>query len=178
MRPLKGTRSPALEFPDPDLLYSLVDLYFTYTNPFFPLLHRPTFEKFMSDDPYHQNVEFGMILLLVCAIGVRYSDDPRITAHGYDNPQSPGWLWFHQVQETKRSALWQSSLFDIQKYCVSSTECGFNLLASSPYGFSSLRCFYNMLRRNTIAGRSLEQEYDWRWEQAFTANESMVLSQL
>lgn len=120
MKPLKESSPAALEYPDPDLLYTLVDLYFTNVNLFFPLLHRPTFERTMADDPYHQNVEFSMTLLLVCAIGVRYSDDPRVLAHGNDNPRSPGWIWFHQVQELKRSAMWQSSLYDAQRYCVSS----------------------------------------------------------
>jgi hypothetical protein len=85
-------------FPDSDLIPILIDHYFSHYNNYFPLLHRPLFEKAVADGVHLQNHTFGAVLLLVCAIGARYSQDPRVLAPGDSEPtQFPGWHWFEQV---------------------------------------------------------------------------------
>lgn len=119
MKPPQETRQVKCTFPDPDLLSSLVDLYFTYSNAFMPLLHRPTFEKAVADNLHQQEVQFAATVLLVCAIGVRFSEDPRVTNVPYDHYCSLGWIWFYQSQEMHQSVLYKPSLHAIQCYCVS-----------------------------------------------------------
>jgi hypothetical protein len=118
MVPSKDMRRVTCNFPEPDLLPQLVNLYFTYINPFMPLLHRPTFEKSIADDLHHRDVQFAMVTLLVCAIGVRFSEDPRIPPN-FEEPSSPGYVWFYQAQDMRRFALLKPSLYDLQGYCVS-----------------------------------------------------------
>lgn len=105
-------------FPEPDLLASLVDLYFTHINSFLPILHRPTFERAIADELHQRDIHFAMVLLLVCATANRYCDDPRVSAVSYDHCLSPGWGWFYKAQEMQRSMMFKPSLYDLQAYCV------------------------------------------------------------
>ena len=66
------------DFPEPTLLQTLVDNYFHYVNLESPLLHRPTFEKELLGNLHKREPAFGAIVLLVCAIGSRYTEDPRV----------------------------------------------------------------------------------------------------
>ena len=66
------------EFPEPDLLSALVGHYFKHINIELPLLHRPTFERDIAQGLHERNATFGAVVLLVCAMGSRYSDDPRV----------------------------------------------------------------------------------------------------
>ncbi|PBK99196.1 hypothetical protein ARMGADRAFT_918028, partial [Armillaria gallica] len=84
---------PEFTLPEDDLLSSLVDLYFAEVNPFVPLLHRPTFEKSVKDKLYLEDKDFTMVLLLVCAVASRYTDDPRVLSDGVTAKQSSGWKW-------------------------------------------------------------------------------------
>ncbi|KAF8972347.1 fungal-specific transcription factor domain-containing protein [Flammula alnicola] len=98
-------------FPEHDLSMHLIDLYFTHVNLYLPLLHRPILKSW--------NETFAPVFLLVCAVGARYSDDPRVKLEGYDSYHSCGWKWFGQVQAVRRSMLTPPTLFDIQLYCLS-----------------------------------------------------------
>lgn len=109
---------PHYQFPDPDLLASLVDLYFTNVNTFLPLLHHPMFEKSLADNVHLRDDGFGAVVLLVAAVGARYSDDPRVALAGTDALHSAGWAWFNQVQMVRRSLFSPPSLYDLQIYCV------------------------------------------------------------
>lgn len=114
-------------FPDEELLSSLVDLYFIHQNPFMPLLHRHTFEKSIADGLHQTDVQFAANVLLVCAIGSGFSQDPRVSTASYDQSCSPCWLWFYQSQEMQESLLHKPTLHIIQSYCVSLhlTSCSF-----------------------------------------------------
>jgi hypothetical protein len=113
------TQRAAFVFPEEDLMKELVDLYFTQVNMLLPLLHRPTFEKGIADELHLTNDGFGSTVLLVCAIGSRYSNDPRIFLDDVDNSHSSGWKWFEQVHLVRRSFLTAPQLYDLQLYCVS-----------------------------------------------------------
>jgi hypothetical protein len=113
---------PQYEFPDDDLIMSLVDSYFHFVNNFMPLLHRPTFERELAERKHLSDDLFGAILLLVCAVGSRYSKDPRVFLDGTDSAShSRGWKWFQQVQLVRKSLLAPPTLYDLQFYCVSTS---------------------------------------------------------
>ena len=106
-----------LVFPEPDLIDSLVDSYFAETNIYLPLLHRPTFENNIREGLHRRDADFGCVLLLVCALGARASDDPRVlldpdremgelSQEEQERTRkwqwhSAGWKWFVQVQDSK-----------------------------------------------------------------------------
>uniref|UniRef100_A0A0W0EWG7 Xylanolytic transcriptional activator regulatory domain-containing protein n=1 Tax=Moniliophthora roreri TaxID=221103 RepID=A0A0W0EWG7_MONRR len=106
-------------FPADDLMNNLVDLYFKNVNIFMPLLHRPTFERDITMKLHLKNDMFGAILLLVCANGSRYSDDPRVLLDETTSWSSCGWKWFDQVHLFRTSLLSPPSLYDLQFYCLS-----------------------------------------------------------
>ena len=114
-------RAPIFQdFPPADLFRPLIDLYFREVQPFTPLLHRPTFERNIREGLHLEDVGFGSTVLLVCAIGARYTDDPRVCLQNYpDNRLSSGWEWFKQVQMIRQSMLAPPRLYDLQVYCGS-----------------------------------------------------------
>jgi len=116
---LGGAENPPIQsFPDRDLMEQLVDAFFLHFNLYQAILHRPTFERSVAEDLHLTNTKFACTLLLVCAIGSRFSEDPRVFLEGQDSLHSRGWKWFEQVQ-TVRSLLVSPSLYDMQFYCVS-----------------------------------------------------------
>lgn len=60
---------------------------------------------------------FGGTLLLVCALGSHFSDDPRIFLEGA-NSYSRGWKWFSQVQLIRTNMHPRASLYELQMYSV------------------------------------------------------------
>ncbi|KAF9268428.1 hypothetical protein L218DRAFT_615739 [Marasmius fiardii PR-910] len=105
---------PPLTFPEDDLLCDVVDLYFTKVNPIFPLLHRTTFERLTAEGLHLRNRSFGAVVLAVCAIGARQSNDPRNLSEGTTSEHSLGWRWFSQVPLIRDSFTDPPSLYDLQ----------------------------------------------------------------
>ena len=101
-------------------MHSLIGFYFDHQNIFYPVFHRPTFEKSVADGLHLSNNVFAEILLVVCAIASRYSDDPRVLPDGVTSALARGWKWFCQVNLVKDSMLDSSTTEDLQFYCVSS----------------------------------------------------------
>ncbi|KAK7466198.1 Gypsy retrotransposon integrase-like protein 1 [Stygiomarasmius scandens] len=110
---------PEYVFPEDDLLHSLIDEYFINVNVFLPLLHRPTFERQVAEKLHFTNDMFATVVLLVCAVGSRYTDDRRVLLDGVDSWHSCGWKYFDQVQLVRKSLLAPPSLYDLQFYCLS-----------------------------------------------------------
>jgi len=106
------------DFPEQDLLWSLIDKYFTHINAFLPLLHRPTFESDVSHGLHLGNGGFGGVVSLVCSLGSRHTDDPRVILPGTSDVASAGWAWFEQVQLVRNSGLAPASIHEIQSYSV------------------------------------------------------------
>lgn len=115
------TEHPKYTFPEPDLAQHLIALYFDCVNLHLPLLHRPTFEKWVEEGLHHTDENFTPVYLLVCAVGARHSNDPRAKLEGINSYHSCGWKWFDQVQMIKRAMISPPTLFDIQSYCVCET---------------------------------------------------------
>jgi hypothetical protein len=110
---------PRYTYPEQDLLWRLVSLYFEHTNVILPLLHRPTFENSLAHGQHLWDPSFGMTVLLVCANASRYSDDPRVTLAGDSHGLSCGWKYFCQVPVYRNTLLAISTVYDLQYCCVS-----------------------------------------------------------
>ncbi|KAF8879184.1 fungal-specific transcription factor domain-containing protein [Mucidula mucida] len=109
---------PEYSYPDDDLMTALVELYFQFQNCYLPLLHRPTFEKAIRDRLYWTDHRFGATVLLVCALGARNSEDPRVFVDGRGEA---GWKWFDQVS-IYRTALQSrelTTLYEFQMHSLS-----------------------------------------------------------
>ncbi|KZV68284.1 hypothetical protein PENSPDRAFT_610193 [Peniophora sp. CONT] len=87
-----------LNFPDHDLMDELIGRYFSDINILMPVLHRPTFEEGMRSSLHLRDRMFGSLVLLVCALGSRFSDDPRVLVAGDNTWLSAGWKWFTQTR--------------------------------------------------------------------------------
>ena len=108
-------------FPDDDLLQSLMKTYFNEVAPYFPLIHRPTFENQIAEGLHRRDEGFGSTALLVCALGARFSNDPRVYTDGRFDPQAAGWQYFNQVMATMRVInLDPPRVYDLQTAFVSS----------------------------------------------------------
>ncbi|KAK7008008.1 fungal-trans domain-containing protein [Favolaschia claudopus] len=108
-----------LEFPPDDLLHDLIDIYFQQVNIYWPILHRPTFEKSLADRLHLQNPSFGAVVLAVCAVASRNSADERVFLPCEHGKLSAGWKWFRQIPrpfsgQTVKSA----SLYELQLCCL------------------------------------------------------------
>ncbi|SJL11421.1 uncharacterized protein ARMOST_14824 [Armillaria ostoyae] len=110
-------KSP-LFFPPDDLLTDLLNLYFAYFHLYMPLLHEPSFRRSVASGLHIRDHRFGAVLLLVCAVAARYSNDPRIFLEGASE-HSCGWRWFVQTQGMPRSVFDSPSLYDLQHCCLS-----------------------------------------------------------
>jgi len=108
---------PEYTFPECELMKSLIDLYFGNVNCFLPILHRPIFESKIRQEFHLGNQQFGSTVLLVCALGSRFSDDPRVFSDPGQSLSS-GWKWYEQVQTFRRSSFEPSSLYELQYHCV------------------------------------------------------------
>ncbi len=100
-------------------MHSLVALYFEKVNPFMPLLHRPTFLRMLHEKQHLQDASFGTAVIMVCALGARYSPDPQVVLPGDDSGLSAGWQYFRQVPLHPHGFLHVPTLYDLQYYSVS-----------------------------------------------------------
>lgn len=131
-------RQTNYNFPDRDLIASLLDLYFTTVHPTIPILHRPTFEKYVAEGLYFTDREFGGTLLSVLAVASRvsqsksifvrfsaghhysqYSNDPRVFVAG-DSSLSSGWPFFVQIRILQK--MFEPTIHEVQMYCVRLTR--------------------------------------------------------
>ncbi|TRM68894.1 fungal-specific transcription factor domain-containing protein [Schizophyllum amplum] len=109
---------PNFTFPAPELILSLVKFYFDEVNAFFPIIHRPTFEAQLQSMAHVEDTGFACVLLVVCAIGARYSDDSRVLADE-SSKHSAGWSYFSQVEMLRKPMIIPPKLHDIQIHCLS-----------------------------------------------------------
>jgi hypothetical protein len=104
-------------FPEEDLLRTLVHHYFEEADSLMPLLHRPSFETSLGQALHLREDGFARVLLLVCALGSGYVDDPRVLLEP-SSGHSSGWRWFSQVTFGGTPLLASPSLYDVQVCCV------------------------------------------------------------
>ncbi|KAJ7027175.1 fungal-specific transcription factor domain-containing protein [Mycena alexandri] len=113
-------------FPAPDLLSELIDLYFAHKNIYLPVLHRPTFERSVADGLHIRDESFGAIVLLVCGIGARFSDDSRISPPPSE-PLSCGWEFFDQLPLVVNHLFERPTLSHLQFYCLATIFLEFSV---------------------------------------------------
>ncbi|KAJ7045843.1 hypothetical protein C8F04DRAFT_1173787 [Mycena alexandri] len=131
--PPPHTDTPEYNFPDDDLILTLVDLYFQRINPCWPVLHRPTFDRKVSDKLHLRDARFAATLLIVVSLGARHSNDHRIRLEGSDI-QSAGWEWYSQVSVVPKYLIYKPDLYELQVFAlsvlylqsISSTALGWN----------------------------------------------------
>lgn len=120
MGPEPSPSSDHLGIPAPEIVASLVDSYFLHSNIYYPVLHRPTFQRLLNQELHQHDRDFGCLLLVVCAIGARFSDHPYvsdITAGSTNNCMTH---WLSQTREVmKKPFTSPATLFEVQYYCVS-----------------------------------------------------------
>ncbi|KIY67549.1 hypothetical protein CYLTODRAFT_396884 [Cylindrobasidium torrendii FP15055 ss-10] len=88
---LDPAEPPALKFPSPDLLNDLISLFFRHIRSEF--IHGPTFLRQIAEGLHHTSHAFGSVVLAVCALAARYSDDPRV---GQEHHK--GWAYYRQLR--------------------------------------------------------------------------------
>ncbi|KAJ4482473.1 fungal-specific transcription factor domain-containing protein, partial [Lentinula aciculospora] len=113
-------------FPPKDLFDSLVGLYFEHVNYLYALLHRPTFEALIDEGIHWHDTQFANVVLLVVAIGSRFSTDSRVVLDGTGSWLSSGWKWFSQVNLYNKATLSVPSLFNLQSivlYTIYIQDC-------------------------------------------------------
>ncbi|KAJ4490980.1 fungal-specific transcription factor domain-containing protein [Lentinula aciculospora] len=107
-----------LQFPPDDLMTDLIDLFFTQLSPLWPILHRPSFLRCIEKRLHREDYFFGSLVLAVCALGARFSHDPRIFEERTSPERSIGWQWIRQIQPIKFSYNEPPSIYEIQMYLV------------------------------------------------------------
>jgi hypothetical protein len=105
-------------FPDEDFMHNLIDLYFERISLLVPIIHRPTFQRCLKDGLHFRDTKFGSLVLVICALGSHFSDDPRALAQGQTSPSSNGWEWFNQVPILQETWTERTSLYDLQRTCL------------------------------------------------------------
>ncbi|KAF5344052.1 hypothetical protein D9757_013879 [Collybiopsis confluens] len=117
---------PPLEFPPDDLMQNFINLYFTQFNHILPIIHRTFFLKSVEEKQHLQNRHFGELLLAVCTMGARFSDDPRVLEHpsAAEAESSAGWKWIKQIQPLSRSFIDPPSVYEVQMLAVYITFIG------------------------------------------------------
>ena len=121
--------------PPQDLIDNLVEIYFNNTGLHRPLLHKKTFKEGKMFDK-----DFRRCLWLVCAIGSRLSDDPRVLDPSELGPNgkalsfhSAGWPFFLKYASiAKTIPALSPSLADLQQSALAAV-----FLHSNPYHSSS-----------------------------------------
>ncbi len=154
---------PPLFFPPDDLLADLLNLYFAYFHLYMPLLHEPSFRRSVASGLHIRDHRFGAVLLLVCAVASRYSNDPRIFLEGASE-HSCGWRWFVQTQGMPRSVFDSPSLYDLQHCCVRLLSYPLKRCALLFYSYQQNTS--QVLRHRNPAGQwsALESATQLRWD--------------
>jgi len=107
------------DFPEPDLMEELIKLFFTHSAYCVPLLHRPTFQRSVKEGLHYRDSGFAMTLLGVCALGARWSNDPRVLLEGTTSLHSSGYKWYRQMKFFHENTLRAPSIYELQAFCVS-----------------------------------------------------------
>ncbi|KAJ7185325.1 hypothetical protein C8R46DRAFT_981882 [Mycena filopes] len=116
--------SPHQIFPEDDLLHTLVKIYFDQINPVLGVLHAPSFNQSVADGLHLRDRSFGSVLLVVCALGSRYSEDRRVLLEGATSQHSCGWKWFRQVLPIADRFVAEHALRQLQLICLSISYLG------------------------------------------------------
>ncbi|KAF7296770.1 Fungal-trans domain-containing protein [Mycena indigotica] len=94
---------------------SLVHIYFQRVNPLFGILHQSRFENALQDGAHFNDRQFGALVLAVCCVASRCSDDPRVLTEEADGDEhSCGWGWYKQIRPLRATFSLVPSLAQLQ----------------------------------------------------------------
>lgn len=152
--------TPNYVYPEPDLLQDLVNNYFTQIHPYYPVLHAPIFHQSLLEGLHLRDDQFGAVVLLVCALGARTSDDPRVFLDDEDH-LSAGWAYYEQVPHLRKELFNPPSLYELQ---ACSLNCLYLHGTNAPQGSWTLSgiglrlCVENGIHRRKPEGYKLTVE--------------------
>ncbi|KAE9383294.1 hypothetical protein BT96DRAFT_869308 [Gymnopus androsaceus JB14] len=109
---------PAFKFPPEDLMEDLLYLYFTNQHQIMPVVHRPSFLKSLAEGLHYKDPHFGGLVLAMCSMGARFSDDPRVYEENTTSEKSIGWKYIRQIRPLERSFFEPPSIYDLQMYAI------------------------------------------------------------
>jgi hypothetical protein len=116
-------RNTRFHFPDPDLIHVLIHAYMVNVNSLWPMFHRPTFVRMVNQGLHYNDTSFACVLLLVCANGARFVDDPRVLPPGATK-RAAGYHWFIQTDISSRDLFRPPRLFEVQAYILAAIYGG------------------------------------------------------
>lgn len=108
---------PILPSDYPANLDKLVELYFEHVNCYFPLLHKGTITQELQYRKLDRS--FAGVIMLICAIASKFSDDPSILSAENDNISAGHKFYKTYKLKCRRNQLAAPSLNDIQTQIVS-----------------------------------------------------------
>ncbi|KAK7045614.1 Gypsy retrotransposon integrase-like protein 1 [Paramarasmius palmivorus] len=159
--------TPTYIFPDEDLIPELVGLYFKHVNTFWPLLHRPTFERSVAEREHLYDHLFGGVLMLVCGIGARWSSDTRVFSEGPEVPNSAGWFWVSQVPVVTiprgKPTLYELQIYALAVHYFKSTSYTFSTWTMLGFALRMAQDVGAHSRRSTRAPNAQDE----LWKRAF-----------
>ncbi|KAF7304830.1 Zn(2)-C6 fungal-type domain-containing protein [Mycena kentingensis (nom. inval.)] len=128
---------PEYDFPPEDLTPVLIDLYFKNVNIYWPVLHRPSFERRFHEQLHLRDHRYAATLLMVCSLASRHCDDPRVLFDGVDSnnmKHAAGWKYHNQVRVIPKHLVYKPNLFELQTIALSSIF----LIAISPVAWNQI----------------------------------------
>ncbi|THU83749.1 hypothetical protein K435DRAFT_765644 [Dendrothele bispora CBS 962.96] len=109
----------SLDFPDDAHLWELTNIYFTLHHPYYPLLHKSTFEQALSEGLHRRDQDFGQLVLALCAVASRYTNDSRNIPQSHHSSLGLGWKWLQQINLFKGASVMSPvSLHELQTHCL------------------------------------------------------------
>jgi hypothetical protein len=118
------------EFPREDLLLTLVNSFFYYARKDIPLLHEPTFRRDLASRRHIYDADFAQLLLMVCSIAGRFTEDPRVLLDDATSSRSTSFSFVKQVTLFDPICLRKANLLQLQTYVVSLYDRRLLLLGS------------------------------------------------
>ena len=97
-------------------VHNLVNMFFESHAPGLLLFHQPTFRSNMNQGLHFREPAFAAVVLLVCAIMSRFSDDPIVLHTG--SWYSSGYRWYLQAKNHYTPSKAAPSLHDVQMYTL------------------------------------------------------------
>lgn len=159
MAAAKGRGIETFDFPPGDLLQDLIDIHFRTSHCTMPVVHEPKFRKNVQERLHHYDLQFGKLVMMMCALASRDSDDPRVLLPG-EKESSAGWKYYEQVEIVRKSMFEPPELHELQMYCVSAESSNsrlyLSLLINNPY-----QARYEICSRNFSTARLMDFSQSW-----------------
>ncbi|KAF9040396.1 hypothetical protein BDZ89DRAFT_1060485 [Hymenopellis radicata] len=157
-------------FPEDDLLHELVELYYQEHDIYMHLIYRPKFERNIAQRLHEFDSSFGALVLAMCAVGARHSNDPRVLLNGEEH--TSGWKYYQQIRTLPAVLSKPPTLYDLQLYTVCGIFLnGSTITAETCWGLAGfgIRMAQSIgLHRRPPPGKQRTVE-DEEWKRAFWA---------